>query len=45
MRWANALNPYLGSKEIAAVLSQVLGLTKKDAYQIALDAKDSNSDQ
>ena len=38
--WANTLNPYLGSKEIAAVLSQALGLTKKEAYQIALDAKD-----
>lgn len=39
LRWANALSPHLGSKEIAAVLSQVLGLSKKDAYQIALDAK------
>ena len=39
MRWANALSPYLGSKEIAAVLSQILGIAKKDAYQIALDAK------
>jgi 16S rRNA (cytidine1402-2'-O)-methyltransferase len=38
--WANALSPHLGSKEIAAVLAQVLGLTKKEAYQIALDAKD-----
>ena len=37
--WANALSPYLGSKEIAAVLAQALGLTKKQAYQIALDAK------
>jgi 16S rRNA (cytidine1402-2'-O)-methyltransferase len=37
--WANALSPYLGSKEIAAVLSQTLGLTKKEAYQIALEAK------
>ncbi len=37
--WANALSPYLGSKEIAAVLSQTLGLTKKEAYQVALDAK------
>ena len=43
LSWANALNPYLGSKEIAKVLSQVLGLPKKDAYQIALDAKDSKS--
>ncbi|QWE16691.1 16S rRNA (cytidine(1402)-2'-O)-methyltransferase [Polynucleobacter sp. AP-Nino-20-G2] len=37
--WANALGPYLGSKEIAAVLSQTLGLSKKEAYQVALDAK------
>ena len=37
--WANALSPYMSSKEIAAVLSQTLGLTKKEAYQIALDAK------
>lgn len=37
--WANALSPYMGSKEIASVLSQTLGLTKKEAYQIALDAK------
>ena len=42
MRWATALSPYLGSKEIAAVLSQTLGLAKKDAYQIALDAKESD---
>jgi len=39
IHWANILSPYLGSKEIAAVLSQALGLSKKDAYQIALDAK------
>lgn len=39
MLWANALSPYLGSKEIAAVLSQTLGISKKEAYQVALDAK------
>lgn len=39
MRWANALSPYLGSKDIATVLSQNLDISKKDAYQIALDAK------
>ena len=39
IRWANAMGPYLGSKEIAAVLSQALGLAKKDAYQIALEVK------
>ena len=43
--WANALSPYLGSKEIAAVLSQALGLSKKEAYQIALDAKTSSGEQ
>jgi 16S rRNA (cytidine1402-2'-O)-methyltransferase len=45
MLWANILSPYLGSKEIAAVLSQALGLPKKDAYQIALDAKAINSEK
>lgn len=40
--WASALSPYLSSKEIAAVLAQTLGLTKKEAYQIALDAKDEH---
>ncbi|QWD74297.1 16S rRNA (cytidine(1402)-2'-O)-methyltransferase [Polynucleobacter sp. TSB-Sco08W16] len=45
MLWANILSSYLGSKEIAAVLSQALGLPKKDAYQIALDAKANNSEK
>jgi len=44
MLWANALSPYLGSKEIATVLAQVLGLSKKEAYQIALDAKASSGE-
>lgn len=43
--WANTLSPYLGSKEIAAVLSQALGLSKKEAYQIALDAKGANEEK
>jgi len=43
--WANALSPYLGSKEIAAVLAQALGLSKKEAYQIALDAKAKGDEQ
>ena len=42
LKWANALSPYLGSKEIAAVLSQALGLPKKEAYQVALDAKSTS---
>jgi len=37
--WANALEPYLGTKEIEAVLSQTLKLSKKEAYQIALEVK------
>ena len=41
LKWADALSPYLGSKEIAAVLSQALGLSKKEAYQAALDIKNS----
>ena len=43
--WANALSPYLGSKEIAAVLAQALGLSKKEAYQIVLDAKASDDEK
>jgi 16S rRNA (cytidine1402-2'-O)-methyltransferase len=42
LKWANALSPYLSSKEIAAVLSQALGLPKKEAYQVALDAKSTS---
>lgn len=42
MLWAKALSPYLGSKEIAGILSQVLGLPKKESYQIALDAKNAS---
>jgi len=45
MLWANALSPYLSSKEVSAVLAQVLGLSKKEAYQIALDAKAGNEEQ
>lgn len=43
--WANALSPYLGSKEIAAVLAQTLGLSKKEAYQVALDAKSQDAEK
>ena len=43
MLWANALSPYLGSKEIAAILSQALRIPKKEAYQVALDAKDQSN--
>jgi 16S rRNA (cytidine1402-2'-O)-methyltransferase len=45
LQWANALSPYLSSKEIAAVLAQTLGLGKKEAYQAALEAKNQNSEQ
>lgn len=37
--WANALSPYLSSKEITTVLTQTLGLGKKEVYQAALEAK------
>ncbi|MBT8519165.1 16S rRNA (cytidine(1402)-2'-O)-methyltransferase [Polynucleobacter paneuropaeus] len=37
--WVKALKPYLGSKEIAAVLSQTLPVSKKEAYQAAIDSK------
>lgn len=40
MLWANALSQYLSSKEISSVLSQTMGLSKKEAYQIALEAKE-----
>lgn len=43
MLWAKALSPFLASKEIASVLSQALGISKKEAYQIALSAKDGKS--
>ena len=39
MQWVGALSPFLGSKEIATVLSQILEIPKKTAYQLALDAK------
>jgi 16S rRNA (cytidine1402-2'-O)-methyltransferase len=42
LKWAETLSPYLGSKEIATVLSQALGLSKKEAYQAALDIKNSH---
>ena len=43
--WANTLSPYLGSKEIATVLSQTLNITKKEAYQIAIDVKDKGNEK
>jgi 16S rRNA (cytidine1402-2'-O)-methyltransferase len=45
LRWASILSPYLGSKEIAAALSQASGLAKKEAYQIALNAKAKDQQQ
>ncbi len=45
LMWANALSPFLGSKEIATVLSKALGLPKKEAYQIALDSKATNEEK
>ena len=37
--WVDTLKPYLGSKEIAAVLAQTLSVSKKEAYQAAIDSK------
>ena len=34
-----ALEPHLGSKQIAEILNQVTDISKKDAYQLALDNK------
>ena len=34
-----ALEPHMGSKQIAEVLNQVADISKKDAYQLALDNK------
>jgi 16S rRNA (cytidine1402-2'-O)-methyltransferase len=44
-RWARALTPYLGSKEIATILSQALGANKKEAYQVALDVKEERQEK
>ena len=39
LRWVAALKPYLGSKELANVISTITGISKKEAYQLALEGK------
>lgn len=39
MRWVKALKPFLGSKDVAAVIAEIAGISKKGAYQLALEGK------
>ncbi len=39
LRWVAALKPFLGSKELANVISTITGISKKEAYQLALEGK------
>jgi 16S rRNA (cytidine1402-2'-O)-methyltransferase len=39
LRWVDALKPFLGSKEVAHVISTITGISKKEAYQLALQGK------
>ena len=39
LRWVEALKPFLGSKELANVISTVTGISKKEAYQLTLEGK------
>ena len=39
LRWVAALQPFLGSKELANVISTITGISKKEAYQLALEGK------
>jgi 16S rRNA (cytidine1402-2'-O)-methyltransferase len=39
LRWVAALKPFLGSKELANVISAITGISKKEAYQLALEGK------
>jgi 16S rRNA (cytidine1402-2'-O)-methyltransferase len=39
LRWVEALKPFLGSKELANVISTITGISKKEAYQLALEGK------
>lgn len=38
-RWMEVLRPLLGSKELASVISTITGISKKEAYQLALEGK------
>jgi 16S rRNA (cytidine1402-2'-O)-methyltransferase len=39
LRWVAVLKPFLGSKELANVISTITGISKKEAYQLALEGK------
>jgi 16S rRNA (cytidine1402-2'-O)-methyltransferase len=39
LRWVAALKPFLGSKEVANVIATITGISKKEAYQLALEGK------
>jgi len=39
LRWVGVLKPFLGSKELANVISAITGISKKEAYQLALEGK------
>jgi 16S rRNA (cytidine1402-2'-O)-methyltransferase len=39
LRWVGVLKPFLGSKELAQVISAITGIPKKEAYQLALEGK------
>ena len=39
LRWVSVLSPLLGSKEIANVIAAISGISKKEAYQLALEGK------
>jgi 16S rRNA (cytidine1402-2'-O)-methyltransferase len=39
LRWVSVLRPLLGSKEIANVVAAITGISKKEAYQLALEGK------
>jgi len=39
LRWVAALKPFLGSKEVANVIATIAGISKKEAYQLALEGK------
>jgi 16S rRNA (cytidine1402-2'-O)-methyltransferase len=39
LRWVGVLRPFLGSKELAQVISAITGISKKEAYQLALEGK------
>jgi 16S rRNA (cytidine1402-2'-O)-methyltransferase len=39
LRWVEALKPFLGSKDLANVISTITGISKKEAYQLALEGK------